>query len=99
MEKVKWLEERTISYRKESGPVKLFVVPGGSEEASILHVVRAVVRRLERNAVKYSKEVEVKNKTTIVYLNRLSSMLFSMAIVANLRRGVKEKYYEIGKYF
>ena len=34
MEKVKWLEERTVAYRKESGPVKLFVVPGGSEEAS-----------------------------------------------------------------
>ncbi|ABP96079.1 MULTISPECIES: cob(I)yrinic acid a,c-diamide adenosyltransferase [Metallosphaera] len=99
MEKVKWLEERTVAYRKESGPVKLFVVPGGSEEASSLHVARAVVRRLERNAVKYSKELEIANKTTIVYLNRLSSMLFAMAIVANLRKGVRERYYDIGKYF
>ncbi|AEB94453.1 cob(I)yrinic acid a,c-diamide adenosyltransferase [Metallosphaera cuprina] len=99
LEKVKWLEERTIQYRKESGPIKLFVVPGGSEEASALHVARSVVRRLERNAVKYSKELEVKNKTTIVYLNRLSSMLFSMAVVANKRKGIPESYYDIGKYF
>ena len=55
------------------------------------------MRRLERNAVKYSKELEIANKTTIVYLNRLSSMLFAMAIVANLRKGVRERYYDIGK--
>jgi ATP:cob(I)alamin adenosyltransferase len=44
-ENVKWLEERTVAYRKESGPVKLFVIPGGSEEASYLHVARSVVRQ------------------------------------------------------
>ncbi|QKQ99530.1 cob(I)yrinic acid a,c-diamide adenosyltransferase [Metallosphaera tengchongensis] len=99
MDKVKWIEERTVVYRKETGPVKLFIVPGGSEEASTLHVARAVVRRLERNAVKYSRELEVRNKTTIVYLNRLSSLLFIMAVAANARKGVSERYYDIGKYF
>ena len=95
---VKWLEERTIAYRKESGPVKLFVIPGGSEEASYLHVARSVTRRAERNAVKYSKEIEF-DKWIIVYLNRLSSLLFSMAIVANKRKGVEERIYDIRKYF
>ncbi|EWG08030.1 MAG: ATP/cobalamin adenosyltransferase [Candidatus Aramenus sulfurataquae] len=95
---VKWLEERTVYYRKESGPVKLFVIPGGSEEASALHVARAVVRRAERNAVKYSKELEF-NKWVIVYLNRLSSLIFSMAVVANKRKGVQEEYYDIGKFW
>lgn len=95
---VKFLEEATVRYRKESGPVKLFVIPGGSEEASYLHVARTVVRRVERSAIKYSKEVEF-SKWIIVYLNRLSSLLFSMAIVANKRKGVAEKIYDIGKYF
>ncbi|MCY0874244.1 MAG: cob(I)yrinic acid a,c-diamide adenosyltransferase [Acidianus infernus] len=97
-ENVKWLEERTIAYRKESGPVKLFVIPGGSEEASYLHVARSIVRRVERNAVKYSKEIEF-DKWIIVYLNRLSSLLFSMAIVANKRKGIEERIYDIRKYF
>jgi len=95
---VKWLEERTIYYRKESGPIKLFVIPGGSEEASHIHVARSVVRRIERNSVKYSKELEF-NKWIIVYLNRLSSLLFSMAVVANKRKEVKEENYDIGKYW
>ncbi|MCY0883332.1 MAG: cob(I)yrinic acid a,c-diamide adenosyltransferase [Acidianus infernus] len=97
-ENVKWLEERTIAYRKESGPVKLFVIPGGSEEASYLHVARSIVRRVESNAVKYSKEIEF-DKWIIVYLNRLSSLLFSMAIVANKRKGIEERIYDIRKYF
>jgi ATP:cob(I)alamin adenosyltransferase len=97
-ELVKWLEERTIFYRKESGPIKLFVIPGGSEEASHIHVARSIVRRIERNAVKYSKELEF-NKWIIVYLNRLSSLLFSMAVVANKRKGVKEENYDIDKYW
>lgn len=96
---VKWIEERTIEYRKESGPVKLFVIPGGSEEASALHITRAVARRIERNAVKYSKELPEINKMIIVYLNRLSSMLFAMALVANKRKNVEEKIYDIGKFW
>ncbi|AHC51788.1 ATP--cobalamin adenosyltransferase [Sulfolobus acidocaldarius SUSAZ] len=96
---VKWIEERTLAYRKESGPVKLFVIPGGSEEASLLHITRTVCRRVERNMVRYSKEIEELNKQNIVYLNRLSSLLFAMALVANKRKNVQEKYYDIGKFW
>lgn len=97
-ENIKWLENRTIEYRKETGPVKLFVIPGGSEEASYLHILRSVTRRVERNAVKYSRELNF-NKWIIVYLNRLSSLLFAMAIAANKRNGISERIYDIGKYF
>jgi ATP:cob(I)alamin adenosyltransferase len=98
-EYVKFLEERTVAYRKESGPVKLFVLPGGSEVASAIHLARAVARRVERGAVKLSKEIPEMNKTIIVYLNRLSSLLFAMAVLANKRLGVEERYYDIGKYW
>ncbi|QIW24335.1 cob(I)yrinic acid a,c-diamide adenosyltransferase [Sulfolobus sp. S-194] len=96
---VKWLEERTVEYRKESGPVRLFVIPGGSEEASVLHITRSVARRVERNAVKYTKELPEINRMIIVYLNRLSSLLFAMALVANKRRNISEKIYDIGKFW
>lgn len=99
MEYVKWIEERTVEYRKETGPVKLFVIPGGSEEASLIHITRAVCRRIERNAVKYSKELPEMNKTIIVYLNRLSSLLFAMALAANKRKGINEEIYDIGKFW
>ncbi len=96
---VKFLEERTVAYRKESGPVRLFVLPGGSEVASYIHVARAVARRVERSAVALSKEIPEMNRTIIVYLNRLSSLLFAMATVANKRLGVEEKVYDIGKFW
>ncbi|BFH74482.1 cob(I)yrinic acid a,c-diamide adenosyltransferase [Sulfurisphaera javensis] len=96
---VKWIEERTVAYRKESGPVKLFVIPGGSEEASVLHITRAVARRVERNAVKYIKELPEINRMIIVYLNRLSSLLFAMALVANKRKNINEKIYDIDKFW
>lgn len=96
---IKWIEERTVAYRKESGPVKLFVIPGGSEEASVLHITRSVARRIERNAVKYVRELPEINRMIIVYLNRLSSLLFAMALVANKRKNINEKVYDIGKFW
>jgi ATP:cob(I)alamin adenosyltransferase len=95
---IKWLEERVIKYRSESGPVKLFVIPGGSEIASLLHITRTITRRVERELVKYSKE-NTFNKWCLVYINRLSSLLFIMAVVANKRKGIQERIYDIGKYF
>ncbi|MEJ2780887.1 cob(I)yrinic acid a,c-diamide adenosyltransferase [Stygiolobus sp. CP850M] len=99
MDYVKWLEDRTVAYRKETGPVRLFVIPGGSEEASLVHITRSVCRRIERNTVKYSKELPEMNKMIITYLNRLSSLLFAMALAANKRKGVEENVYDIGKFW
>ncbi|MBP1357565.1 MAG: ATP:cob(I)alamin adenosyltransferase, partial [Sulfolobus sp.] len=88
-----------VEYRKESGPVRLFVVPGGCETASQIHIARAVCRRVERNAVKYSKEIGMEQRWHIVYLNRLSSLLFSMAVLANKRKGISERIYDINKFY
>ncbi|MEM0374222.1 MAG: cob(I)yrinic acid a,c-diamide adenosyltransferase [Sulfolobaceae archaeon] len=100
---IKWLEERIIKYRKESGPVKLFVLPGGSEISVILHIARTVVRRVEREFVKLKKDIKdninIINNNILIYLNRLSSLLFIMAIVANKRKGIQERIFDINKYF
>ena len=62
--------------------LKSFVLPGGSEAAARLHVARAVCRRAERDALAAAEEVDL-NPVALVYLNRLSDLLFILARTAN----------------
>jgi len=63
-------------------PLKSFVLPGGSEAAARLHLARAVCRRAERVALEAAEERPV-NPLALVYLNRLSDLLFVLARAAN----------------
>jgi cob(I)alamin adenosyltransferase len=63
-------------------PLKSFILPGGSEAAARLHVARAVCRRAERDVLEAAQERPV-NPLAIVYLNRLSDLLFILARAAN----------------
>jgi cob(I)alamin adenosyltransferase len=63
-------------------PLKSFVLPGGSEPAARLHVARAVCRRAESVALWAADERPV-NPLALVYLNRLSDLLFILARAAN----------------
>ena len=67
-------------------PLKSFVRPGGSEAAARLHLARAVCRRAERVALEAADERPV-NPLVLVYLNRLSDLLFILARVANAGGG------------
>jgi cob(I)alamin adenosyltransferase len=67
-----------------------FILPSGSEPGAKLHHARAVSRRAERRAVSFSAEEPV-NETAIVYLNRLSDALFTLARLVNKREGVREE--------
>ncbi len=91
---VKWLEQRVLEYRKEIGKIKLFVIPDGSIEAVSLHMARTVARRTERLAVFVSKLMPM-NKYIMIYLNRLSSLLFMQALVSNKRLGITERIWDI----
>jgi cob(I)alamin adenosyltransferase len=63
-------------------PLKSFVLPGGSEAAARLHLARAVCRRAESVALWAADERPV-NPAALVYLNRLSDLLFILARAAN----------------
>jgi len=63
-------------------PLKSFVLPGGTEAASRLHVARAVCRRVERELLDAARERAV-NPLAPVYVNRLSDFLFILARAAN----------------
>ena len=58
--------------------LKHFILPGGSTAVSFCHVARCICRRTERLAVQLSEESFV-DKNVIIYLNRLSDFLFTLA--------------------
>lgn len=76
------LEEECDRLNAGLEPLTSFVLPGGSEAAARLHVARAVCRRAEREAWAASREAAL-NPQALVYLNRLSDLLFIAARVAN----------------
>jgi cob(I)alamin adenosyltransferase len=90
------LEELADRFLVELEPLKEFILPGGAEAGAVLHLARTVARRAERRAVALS-EVEQLNPETIVYLNRLSDLLFILARVVNHRAGVPEKMTDFSK--
>jgi cob(I)alamin adenosyltransferase len=73
----------------ELPPLRNFVLPGGTPAAAALHLARTICRRAERVAVTLS-EGETINPAVIVYLNRLSDFLFTLARAVNQRAGVNE---------
>ncbi len=79
--------ERTIDRFDSKLPaLSSFVLPSGGSAASHLHHVRAVVRRAESLAVKLSETDEI-NLHCIIYLNRLSDLLFVLARTASRQDG------------
>jgi cob(I)alamin adenosyltransferase len=83
-EQVDELERLCDAFNEELAPLTSFVLPGGSEAAARLHVARTVCRRAETLALA-AAPLGV-NPLALVYLNRLSDLLFILARTANLGR-------------
>lgn len=69
-------------------PLRHFVLPGGSPAGAALHLARTVCRRAERAVLRL--DTDAVEPVALVYLNRLSDLLFVMARAANHRSGVSE---------
>jgi cob(I)alamin adenosyltransferase len=87
--KIKYMEEIIDIFDKDLPTLKNFILPGGTERAALLHVARTVCRRAERRLVSLMEGLQVEN-TAIIYLNRLSDLLFVLARIENERNGVKD---------
>ena len=83
------LEREIDACESELEPLKAFILPGGSPKAAALHVARTVCRRAERRVVHLGHTMELPD-IIVVYLNRLSDLLFMLARVANRSAGVGE---------
>ena len=79
------LEQLIDSLLEELEPLKEFILPGGTESAAVLHLARTVARRAERLVVALAAQAEI-NPHALIYLNRLSDLLFVMARAANATR-------------
>lgn len=81
-EQGEWLEKAIDAATALLEPLTSFVLPGGSEAAARLHVARACVRAAER-AMSALAANEPVNPAAMVYVNRLSDLLFVLARVMN----------------
>jgi cob(I)alamin adenosyltransferase len=73
----------------ELPPLRAFILPAGTSVAAALHLARTVCRRAERSVVQLAHSDPVP-ELFLVYLNRLSDLLFTLARLANLRAGVSD---------
>ena len=83
------LEQAIDDAESELEPLRAFVLPGGTPKSAALHVARTVCRRAERRVVRLQHDVEVPG-IVVIYMNRLSDLLFTLARLANKRAGAGE---------
>jgi cob(I)alamin adenosyltransferase len=81
------METAIDRYETELPPLRAFILPGGSPAGAALHYARTVCRRAERRVVSLG---EASDPQVVVYLNRLSDLLFVMARTVNHRSGMPE---------
>lgn len=89
---VRRVEELVNDIEKEISPLKGFSVAGGTELSALLDVARTLARRAERRIITV-KEMNLRelSSSTMAYMNRLSSLLFALARLANHLAGIKEE--------
>ena len=82
------LEATIDRLEQELPPLRRFILPGGAAGGALLHLARTVCRRAERRVVALGPDAV--EGVVVVYLNRLSDLLFVMARAANRRAGIIE---------
>lgn len=88
-ERIRELELTIDHCELELEPLRSFIVPGGTAKAAALHVARTVCRRAERRVVALQHSEELP-PIVVIFLNRVSDLLFMLARVANRRAGAGE---------
>jgi cob(I)alamin adenosyltransferase len=96
LEKARLAPDRVTEFERvmdasdaELAPLTSFILPGGTPKAAALHLARTVSRRAERRVVQLSVTDTVP-ELFVIYLNRLSDLLFTLARVANARAGLED---------
>ncbi|MEM7007730.1 MAG: cob(I)yrinic acid a,c-diamide adenosyltransferase [Thermodesulfobacteriota bacterium] len=95
-ESITFLENEIDRYLEELEPLKEFILPSGGKGGSYLHFARTVSRRAERKVVKLMEDQDI-GENPLIYLNRLSDLLFVLARVQNQRDDFTETFVEFKK--
>jgi cob(I)alamin adenosyltransferase len=85
---VERLEQAIDRLESEVPALRRFILPGGAPAGALLHLARTVCRRAERRVIGLGPNAV--EPILIVYLNRLSDLLFVMARASNHRAGIPE---------
>ncbi len=80
-----WIDEIDA----QNSPLKAFVMPGGCELASRVHLARTICRRAEREVIQLS-HTEPVGVQLMIFINRVSDLLFAMARLANHSIGMPD---------
>jgi len=86
---VERLEQAIDTHQAGLPPLRAFILPGGSRLGAWLHLARTVCRRAERSVVALAGQEDV-DPQVVVYVNRLSDLLFVLARHVNHRQGMAE---------
>ena len=83
------LERDIDRFETEHAPTRSFVIPGGSTAAAALHVCRTISRRAERELLTLHRDEHLSDDL-VAWANRLSDLLFALALATNHALGVAE---------
>lgn len=91
-----WLEQKVDEYTAKVPAVKKFILPGGGQVSSSLHIARTVTRRAERHIVALKQTAEI-NDEVLIFINRLSDYFFAAARYANFLDQTEDILYRNSK--
>lgn len=93
-EAIVWLEGAIDDITDQLPPLKTFILPGGAPTAAQVHVARTICRRAERITA-YLAESETIGEYVLMYLNRLSDFLFTLARWENFKAGIADEKWTV----
>ncbi len=93
---IDYLESLIDEFDSQLPELKNFILPGGTEGSAFLHLSRTVCRRAERRVVELSKSEEI-GKFLVIYINRLSDLLFVLSRYENHVNNKPDVIWLIGK--
>ena len=94
-ENISELERAIDRFEADLEPLKQFILPAGAEVSARLHFARTVCRRAERRVVSLRKQPGVNvREELLIYLNRLSDLLFVLARWVNQQAGVRDEIWK-----
>lgn len=87
------LESSILEWNEDLPPLKEFILPGGTEASSRMHLARTSARRAERKLIQLHQSEPVSDHC-IMYFNRLSDVFFVLARKLQSEVGVDEKQWK-----
>lgn len=91
--RIEEMEKLIDTLDKELPELRNFILPEGTEESTLLYFARSVGRRVERELVTLKSQEKV-DKNILMYLNRLSDLLFVLGRYLNFKSGIIETIWK-----